>query len=158
MSAREPTAGRPRFPPGYGISDSTDGMLPWSWAVDRLDGARNYWVVTAGSTGKPHAMPVWGLWFDDGVLFSTSSDSRKGRDLAADPRAVVHLESGDEVVVLEGEVASVTLDERMADAYEEKYSYRPEPGQGLWFLLAPTVAYCWLESDYPRTATRFVFG
>ena len=85
--------------------------------------------------------------------------SRKGRNLARDPRVVVHLESGDEVVIVEGEVERVRLEPGAADAYEAKYAFRPDPEspEGLWYAVRPTVAYAWLESDYPRTATRFAF-
>jgi pyridoxine/pyridoxamine 5'-phosphate oxidase len=104
-------------------------------------------------------MPVWGVWLDGAVVFSTSPDSRKGRNLERDPRVVVHTESGDEVVILEGEVERARLDDRLADAYEAKYDYRPEPGkpEGLWLRLSPNVAYAWVEQDYLRTATRFTF-
>jgi PPOX class probable F420-dependent enzyme len=154
----EPVASRPGFP-GYGISEEPEGMLAWGWALERLTTARNYWIVTARRDGHPHAAPVWGLWTGDAVLFSTSPSSRKGRNLARDPRVVVHLESGDEVVILEGEAERVVLDEAGADAYEAKYAYRPEPGSdGLWLAVPPRVAYAWLESDYPRTATRFAFA
>jgi PPOX class probable F420-dependent enzyme len=158
-AANQPVAQRPHFPEGYGISASDDGLLPWSWAEERLAASRNYWVVTADSSGGPHAMPVWGLWIDGAVVFSTSPESRKGRNLARDPRVVIHLESGDEVVVLEGDVERTPLGDRLADAYEEKYQYRPEPGspEGLWYRLAPRVAYAWVERDYPKTATRFSF-
>lgn len=155
----EPVARRPRFPRGYGIPESADGMLPWSWAEERLEASRNYWVSTTKPDGAPHAMPVWGLWVGGAVVFSTSPDSRKGRNLARDPRALVHVESGDEVVILEGEVEETTLDEGLADAYEAKYHFRPEPGspEGLWYRLRPRVAYAWLERTYPRSATRFGF-
>ncbi len=160
MTPSEPVATRPRFPNDYGIASADDGLLPWSWAEERLEVSRNYWIGTSGPTGVPHAMPVWGLWLDGAVVFSTSPASRKGRNLARDPRVVVHLESGDEVVVLEGEVEKVVLDERIADAYETKYDHRPEAGspEGLWYRLQPRVAYAWLEADYPQTATRFEFG
>jgi hypothetical protein len=154
----EPTATRPRFPDGYGIASSEEGMLPWSWAVERLEAGRNYWVATTNPDRSPHAMPVWGLWLDDAVLFGTSPESRKGRNLARDPRAVVHLESGDDCVILEGEVESVAIDDRVADAFEAKYDWRPDPAEGgLWLRLAPRVAYAWLERDYPSSATRFAF-
>jgi hypothetical protein len=157
--ALEPTATRPRFAPGYGVPDSPEGMLAWSWAEKRLGAARNYWIGTSGTDGKPHAAPVWGLWIDDTVLFSTSPRSRKGENLARDPRVVVHLESGDEVVIVEGEAERVALDERGADAYEAKYDHRPDPNwpDGLWFAVRPRVVYAWVERDYPRTATRFAF-
>lgn len=154
----EPVATRPRFPEGYGIAAGEKGQLPWSWARERLEAARNYWIVTAGPEGRPHAMPVWGLWLDEAVVFSTSEESRKGRNLVRDPRVVVHLESGDECVVLEGEVEHVAIDDRIADAYKAKYDWRPDPADdGLWLRLAPRIAYAWLERDYPRTATRFTW-
>lgn len=136
---------------------TAEGMLPWAWADGRLAAARNYWIVSSRDGSGPHAAPVWGLWLDGAFVFSTSPESRKGRNLEHDPRVVVHLESGDEVVILEGEVQRIALDGRLADAYEEKYAFRPEPGSGLWLRVRPRVAYVWLEADYPRTATRFAF-
>jgi PPOX class probable F420-dependent enzyme len=152
----EPVASRPDFPRGYGISGEAEGMLPWSWAEERLGVSRNYWIVTVRPDGSPHAAPVWGLWVDGALVFSTSPESRKGRNLARDPRVVVHLESGDDVVILEGEIETIALEKRMADAYEAKYDYRPG-GEGDWFSLRPRIAYAWLESDYPRSATCFSF-
>jgi PPOX class probable F420-dependent enzyme len=152
----EPVASRPGFPVGYGIRSEREGMLDWSWAEERLEASRNYWVGTVRSDGSPHAAPVWGLWIEGAVVFSTSPESRKGRNLARDPRVVVHLESGDEVVILEGVVETIALEAHMADAYEAKYDYRPG-GEGDWYALRPRVALAWLESDYPRTATRFSF-
>lgn len=154
----EPTASRPRFPKGYGIAAEAEGMLPWGWAVERLAASRNYWIVTARPDGRPHAMPVWGLWLDGGALWSSSPRSVKARNLARDPRVVVHLESGDDVVILEGEAEPFALDDRVADAYNAKYGYRPAPSaDGAWYRLSPRVAFAWTEQNYPRTATRFDF-
>jgi pyridoxine/pyridoxamine 5'-phosphate oxidase len=155
----EPRRTRPRFPSGYGIRPDYEGLLPWSWAVERLESVRNYWIVSASPSGVPHAAPVWGLWQDDAVVFSTSGESRKGRNVAARPRVVVHLESGDEVVIVEGRADACSLDDTLASAYEAKYAFRPEPGspEGLWYRVRPRLAFAWLESDYARTATRFVF-
>lgn len=147
---------RPDFPSVYGIHSSAEGMLGWEWAEERLAASRNYWICTTRPDGSPHAAPVWGLWHDGAVVFSTAPASRKGRNLERDPRVAVHLESGDEVVILEGEAEEVELDDAMADAYEEKYSYRPSGGR-LWCRVRPRVAHAWLETEYPRTATRFSF-
>jgi hypothetical protein len=146
---------RPSFDPNYGISSDDEGMLPWSWADERLAASRNYWIVTAGADGEPHAAPVWGVWADGAVYFGTAPGSRKGRNLTHDPRVVVHLESGDEAVILHGEAEVVEVSESVLDAYETKYGYRP-PGTRL-YCLRPRRALAWLESDYPRTATRFDF-
>jgi PPOX class probable F420-dependent enzyme len=146
---------RPDFEPGYGISKDEEGMLDWSWAEERLEASRNYWIVTAGADGEPAAAPVWGVWADGAVYFGTSPGSRKGRNLARDPRVVVHLESGDEVVILHGEAEIVDVDDSVLDAYEAKYGYRP-PSTKL-YCLRPQRALAWIEADYPKTATRFDF-
>lgn len=151
-----PTASRPNFPASYGIAEGAEGQLDWSWAVERLIASRNYWVITADGSGRPHASPVWGLWLDDALVFGTSPDSRKAKNLIRDPRVVVHLESGDEVVVLEGKIERGPIDDGIADIYKEKYDFRPEPGEG-WFWLRPSSALAWTESEYPKTATRFSF-
>jgi Pyridoxamine 5'-phosphate oxidase len=155
---REPTAvTRPDMAPGYGISADPDGMLPWEWAVEQLTAARNYWICTTRADGRPHAAPVWGLWRDDGVLFGTSPASVKGRNLARDPRFLIHTESGDDVVILEGVLEKVPFDDAAADAYEAKYAFRPETTDGGWNLLRPAVALAWREQDFPNSATRFAF-
>jgi PPOX class probable F420-dependent enzyme len=130
-------------------------MLAWEWAVELLVAARNYWICTTRADGGPHAAPVWGLWHDDAVVFGTSPESAKGRNLRRDPRIVIHLESGDEVVIVEGTAAEVPFDDAILDAYEAKYDVRLGARGG--YGVRPSVAYAWLESDYPRTATRFTW-
>jgi len=156
-----PSRSRPGFGPVYGIHESDEGMLEWSWADERLAASRNYWIVTASADGTPNAAPVWGVWADGAVHFGTSARSRKGRNLARDPRVVIHPESGDEVVILQGEVERYVLEDRIADAFKAKYDWRPDPGapdgEG-WYVLRPRRALAWLEADYPRTATRFDFA
>ena len=164
---REPRADRPLMPPGYGVPESTDGLLDWSWAVERLEPALNYWFSTTRPDNRPHAMPAWGVWLDDALYFEGSPATRRARNLAENPSLVVHLESGDEVVVLEGRAEDATKPptetaERLA-AFGTKYGdtrwqYRPAPDQwdggGLW-LLRPAVAFGW--SDFPRDVTRWRF-
>jgi pyridoxine/pyridoxamine 5'-phosphate oxidase len=124
----------------------------------RLAQARTYWVCTTRADGRPHAAPVWGLWRDGAIVFSTSRSSVKGRNLARSPEAVVHTESGDEVAILEGAVEELALTPELADAYEAKYAFRPEAAAGnVWYRLRPRVAQTWNERDFPLTAARWVF-
>jgi len=160
----QPEGSRPQMPVGYGIeSELTHEMVPWSAVSDQLAGARNYWIVTASPTGRPHAMPVWGLWLDEAFYFSTDPSSRKGRNLAANPRLVVHLESGDDVVILEGaaeRLGGESVPPGFADAYEAKYGFRfdpSDPALGIYRLRA-RVALAWREADFPKSATRWRFG
>jgi hypothetical protein len=105
----QPRASRP-YMPGYGIVGPTQGsgLLPWSWAEERLTASRNYWVASSWPDGRPHAMPVWGIWHDGALWFSSSRQSRKARNLAADPRCVVTTENAVEPVVIEGAAEVVT--------------------------------------------------
>lgn len=158
MGAYEPVARRPLFPRDYGIPETGDGLLAWSWANERLESTRNYWLSTTYPDGAPHAMPVWAIWHDGALVFSTSPESRKGRNLARDRRVVIGVERDDDVIVLEGVVEEIDFDETVADRYEAKYEYRPTPGNATeaWFRLRPRIAYAW-DRTYPRTVTRFSF-
>ena len=59
---------------------------------------------TTRADGRPHAKPVWGIWMDGAAIFSTSARSLSARNIARDAEAVIHLESGDRVAILEGRV------------------------------------------------------
>jgi pyridoxamine 5'-phosphate oxidase-like protein len=158
----EPRRRRPPFR-GYGVRETEDGMLTWDWAVERLTKARNYWVATTRPDGRPHAMPVWGIWLEGAFFFGSGRNSAKTRNLAANPATVVHLESGDETVILEGlaeHVLDAELERRVDEVYGAKYDFTPDSSgeSDPWFVLRPRRAYAWLERDYPGTATQFDFS
>jgi PPOX class probable F420-dependent enzyme len=160
---RQPPPERPVIPAGYGIGATTEGCLEWEWARERLTNARNYWVCTTRADGRPHAMPVWGLWLDDSVAFSTDPSSVKGRNVAARPHCVVHLESGDEVVVVEGRAERITDREqlgRICSGYEAKYSVRLDPAEPAYgvYAVRPRWVLGWRETDYPASATKWAFA
>jgi pyridoxine/pyridoxamine 5'-phosphate oxidase len=105
-------------------------------------------------------MPVWGLWLGEAVVFSTDPESVKARNLAARPEVVVHLESGDDVVVVDGRaerVAGADLPPEFVDVYEEKYAVRvdtADPSFG-FYRVVPARVLAWREQDFPTSATRF---
>ncbi|HLH21676.1 MAG TPA: pyridoxamine 5'-phosphate oxidase family protein [Chloroflexota bacterium] len=163
----EPLRDRPLLPKDYGVPETEEGMLPWSWAVERLEAARNYWFSTTRPDGRPHAMPAWAVWLDGALYFEGSPATRRARNLATNPALTVHLESGDDVVILEGESQAASpperaLAERLAAAFTAKYAashdYRPPPEQwdngGLW-VLRPRVAFAW--NTFPTSMTRWRF-
>ncbi len=160
-----PRATRPLMP-GYGILDATNGtgLLPWSWAAERLTNARNYFVATTRPDGGPHAMPVWGVWLDERFYFSTGRHSRKARNLAADARCVVcpAFERGDEAVILEGVAAEVTeaaLLKRVCDAYSAKYQWDMAGTQEPFYEVRPRVAFAFgANNDFTGSATRWLFA
>jgi PPOX class probable F420-dependent enzyme len=148
--------------PGYGLPEGDTGppLLPWSWAEQRLTAARRYWVVTVGEDGRPHAMPVWGVWHGQALWFSTGADSRKARNLRADPRCVVTPDDAAEAVVVEGRAAAAAgeVDAAMREAYREKYATNV-PGAHPVFRVAPAVVFAVIEQPEQEflRATRWTF-
>jgi PPOX class probable F420-dependent enzyme len=145
--------------------------LTWARTTNQLKHARNYWIATATPDGRPHAAPVWGVWVDGRVVFSTSRSSRKGRNLAANPRVAVHLDSGDDVVILEGVAEEVTdrdLVARVAVAYADKYidarddqPFQLEPAladpDAVLYAVRPRTAQAWLEAAFVGSANKWRF-
>ena len=160
----DPAASRPHMP-GYGIAPAGagDGLLPWSWAVHRLEGAVRYWVATTGPDGSPHLAAVWGLWLGGAFHFSTGGGARKARNLAADPRCAVTPEHADESVVVQGVASRVTDPAELSAllaAYRDKYgSGFPDPLQNPVVTVHPRVVFGVIEREeqFTTTATRWVF-
>ena len=146
----EPIASRPAF---TGHAET----LPWAWAERRLAHAWNYWLATAASGRGPYLRPIWALWCDAGLLFTTSPASRKARDFLVDPRVSVHAELEREVVVVDGTVTEASPTDAEADAYAAKYGSRPPESQH-WFVVRPHQAYVAIEESFPAGATLFDFA
>ncbi len=138
-------------------------MIPWRETSERLKKSHNYWVATTWPNGRPHVMPVWGVWVQGVLYFSTHRRSRKARNLAANPAVVVHLESGDDAVIVEGSAHEVTAKTALAPvdaAYFAKYKMRLNDipaGSGI-YAVQPRVAFAWREKDFPASTTRWLFG
>lgn len=160
-----PTPGPLRVVDGYGLADApADGSaLAWSTVEEWLVSGRNYWVSSVRGDGRPHAIPVWGLWIDGAFWFSTDPMSVKARNLACRGDVVVHLESGDEVCILEGvarRIPAAELPGSFVADYTAKYDIELDlsnPDFG-WYALDTSVALTWTEVDFPTTATRWTFG
>src|SRR5580693_5268822 len=125
----KPKSSRPLMP-GYGLPQGNKGLLPWSWAEQRLKKSHNYWITTlkpgtSPHTAFPHTMVVWGLWIDGQFLFSTGSKSRKARNLANNPNCVVSTEHAHEAVIVEGtaRVADLPTRRRLLAKYSGKYDW-----------------------------------
>jgi hypothetical protein len=154
--------------PGYGFPEGTKGLLPWSWAEQRLKKSHNYWIttVTPGQPPKPHAMVIWALWQGGRLLFSTGSTSHKARNLAANANCVVCTEHADEAIIVEGiaEIADLAARRKFLPAYEKKYKFdmskmkedilsMKEPV----FAVRPKVVFALWEKHFQSKSTRWKF-
>jgi PPOX class probable F420-dependent enzyme len=163
----EPQGSRP-FMPGYGILGPTEGtgLLPWSWATERLAVSHDYWLATVWPDGRPHVMPVWGVWHGEALWFSSGGRSRKARNVDAEPRASVTTDNPLEPVVLDGRVERVKEMDAIAgfaEAVNRKYSvdypvdfYDPEVNGT--FRLRPHSVFGLDSKDFSGSPTRWVLG
>jgi PPOX class probable F420-dependent enzyme len=115
-------------------------------------------VSTASPGGVPHAMPIWYAWKDGKVLFHTGPGSKKMRNLRANPRVSIVVDTKDapyKVAVIEGtatelpedrdlarEIAIHYLGERMGARYAEQST-----GGSTLVVVEPTKIISW---DYAR--------
>lgn len=172
-----PVAERPSSMADYGVPADTEGLLPWSWAEERLAASRNCWVTTVDARGRPHSMPVWGVWLRgrERWWFSCAATSAKVRRLETNPHVVVAADNTVDVVSLEGVAVRDDgryLDE-VVDAYLAKYGAEiidaeetPEEARaslsefiaaGSAYLVTPRVAFGVIEhaEDFGQRATRW---
>ena len=165
-----PKVERPQVPEGYGMPENEEGMLPWPWAEERLDNAMNFWFSTVRPDGRPHSSPVWAVWLEGKVYFDGSPETRRMKNIAANPSVSIHLESGDQVVILEGRAESVqvppdrALAERIAARYAEKYQahgYAPAADQwdqGGLYAMTPRIGLAWTlqaADEFGKSYTRY---
>ncbi len=156
----QPKADRP-FAPGYGIVGAEDGkgLLSWAWVARKMNNCRTFWLATIhAGQGRPHVMPIWGVWLDDAFFFSTGRKSRKGQNLAANPACTITNDDGQEAVIVEGLAAQAedaAEQERVAIAYKRKYKMDPRSMGEPIFRVDPSRVFGFVERTFPQSATRW---
>lgn len=106
--------------PRYGDGSAT--APAWSEIERILRDAQLYWIVTVRRDGRPHAVPLVGVWHGGGFAFCTGPDEQKSRNLAAGatvavttgPLGAAGWARGKDVVV-EGTAARVTDPEALRE-------------------------------------------
>jgi len=157
-------AERPRTPDvDYGVPAEGGSMIGWSESVERLRTAEAYWLATTAPDRAPHVVPVWGVLVGDDLYLETgAANTKKARNLAADPAVAVHLDGVNDALIVHGIAVACMPDpdlgKALAAAFHAKYSgYEPGPNDwddGGLHRIEPRVMLAW--SDMP-TATRWRF-
>jgi len=153
----KPKTERPEMP-GYGVHETMDGALDWSWAEERIAACRNIFVASVRRDGRPHVMPVWGVWVHERFVFSTAITSVKSENLLKNPNMAISIEQGKDAILIEGVASIVQLDEvpTFVETYKKKYDYTIEEGP-VWSM-TPRVAFAFIEDDsFAQTSTRWRF-
>jgi PPOX class probable F420-dependent enzyme len=96
---------------------------PDSETTQRLLEQKVVWIASVRPDQRPHLVPVWFIWHAGMFYFSTSPDSVKARNIAANPRVTLALEDGSNPVICEGEAQPVARSAEVADAFFRKYEW-----------------------------------
>ena len=95
-------------------------LIDWSQVEARLDAGftqapgtggpnrHTCWLATINEDGSPHVTGIGGLWHDGTFWFVTGQSSRKGRNLARDPRCTLSLATDEFDLVVEGVAEQVS--------------------------------------------------
>ena len=161
-----PAADRP-WMPGYGVlpAGKGSGLIAWPEAERRLTASHDFWCATVTPDGTPHVMPVWAVWLEDQVWFSSGLRSRKARNLAADPRCTLTTDDAQNPVVVEGRARQVVDRpslERFVAAMNAKYGGGMtleflDPAVNGSYAVRPARAFALTHDDFVGSPTRWTF-
>jgi len=140
--------------------------LTWTEVARRMADAKNYWIHTTGASGAPNATPVWGVIVDGSFYLYSERSTVKSRNLERDPRVVIHLESGSDVVIVHGRLVDQgrPADHRVVvEAFDHKYDSPAEkpflpssdPAFDVLYCLQPRRALMWSLPDTEASTRRW---
>jgi hypothetical protein len=140
--------------------------LSWPEIAERLTPARNYWLCTTMRSGAPHAAPVWGVVIGGTLFLYSERRTVKARNISADPRVVVHLESGEDVLLVRGvaedcgtpaQVPEVVaaLAAKYASEGDRQYLPDADPDFDVVYAIRPKSAMMWRLADYEGSQRRW---
>lgn len=163
-SMTTPKVSRPQFPKGY--VENPASYVDWSWVTTQLTDSKNYWLCSVRPDGRPHVIPRWAVYVDDKIYYDGSPQTRHNLNTEQNANIAVHLESGDQVVILEGTSVpagkpSDELDAKLVQAYRRKYApvgYSPDPHQwdgGGLYVFTPRQCIAW--TSFGENPTKFTF-
>lgn len=146
--------------------EQVSSELSWPQIAARLAPVRNYWLVTASATGEPHTAPVWGCVLGGLLHLFTERQSVKARNIAANPRVVIHLENAEDVLIVHGVAADIgtpaqtpevvaALDAKYTDPADRAYLPSAEPAYDVIYAIRPRSALTWQLDDFVGSQRRW---
>ena len=102
-------------------------LLDWDRVEARLDAGvhqapgsggpnrHTCWLATINDDGSPHVTGIGALWVDGDFWFESGRQTRKGKNIARDPRCTLSVATQDFDLVIDGEAHLVTDPATVAD-------------------------------------------
>ncbi len=152
--------------------------LEWQKAAEALSAGPTtgtFFLGTTGADGRPHAAGVGAVWFEGELYVVSGPDTRKSRNLAANPACTVSASLTGLDIVIEGDARRITDPatltrlaaryretgwpaEVAGDAFTAPYS-APSAGPPPWYLYTVDIHTVYgVGGDGPPGATRWRFA
>jgi hypothetical protein len=140
--------------------------MTWAEVAGKLAAARSYWVGTTTVSGAPHAAPVWGAVTGETLYLYTERGTVKARNLTADPRIVIHLESAEDVLIVHGTVEDLghpravpavvaAIAAKYTRPQDQQYLPDHDPDFDVVYAVGPRSAMAWRLADYAGSQRRW---
>ena len=137
----------PNAPQGYVATGDAYQPLDWSFVESQLAAASFYWLNTVDAEAQPHAVPLWGLYFQGHICFDGHPQTRWLRNIREQKQVVVHLPSAEQVVIVHGVVHLLEDAALKADAWRDlDQLYRTKygvPHGSPWVAVRPKKVLAW---------------
>jgi PPOX class probable F420-dependent enzyme len=97
----------------------------WRAIEARLGREATVWLATVRNDGRPHLVPVWFVWHNEHVYFTTAGTSQKYANLRYNQRVALSLSDPYSVVIIEGEAHATDRQttEEVAEQFVHKYEW-----------------------------------
>jgi hypothetical protein len=160
----KPKIDRPKLPRGY--ADHPVSFVDWEWVAAQMTEAKIYWLCSVRPNGRPHVVPRWGAFIDNQFYYDGSPETRHARNIMENSQVALHLESGSQVVIMEGtskpaEKPEPGFAKQLAKVIGDKYGdqgYSPNPDQwdeGGLYVFTPQTCIAW--TVFYENPTKFRF-
>lgn len=145
---------------GYKMTVDPNNLLTWDFVATQMTAARHYWISTVYSDGRPHVVPVWGIWSANRFHFEGGLHTAWAKNLARNPQIAVHLPDGEKVVIIHGLARIIEDDELDADGWSQldtafQTKYQVQQGSPFRYV-QPQKVLAWDGGDL-QNMTRWLF-
>ena len=145
---------------GYKMPATSDHLVSWAFVSGQMSQARHYWISTVFPDGRPHVVPVWGIWHQNRLHFEGSMQTAWGQNIQKNHHIAVHLPDANQVVIIEGTAHMIQddeIDDESWNILDSTFQRKYQVDTGSPYLyVQPRRVLAWDGEDL-TTMTRWVF-
>jgi len=145
---------------GYRMPETRENLVSWDFVAQQMSGSRHYWISTVFPDGRPHVVPVWGIWHENRFHFEGSLQTAWGQNILKNPQIAVHLPNADRVVILEGTAHIIKddeIDEDTWDLLDTTFQKKYQVDKGSPYIFVQPIRVLAWNGEALTTMTRWIF-